>query len=143
MTRGLIILSVVGALFWIYSIADCSAQPATRHRGVSKPVWMAITILLPVVGGILWFMIGRTRKGNMIEPSVAVGHATKISAAEEERRARVQEETDARIADLEEQLRQLDEEEAKERERLEGGADSDADPDATPDAAPDAEKNGG
>ncbi len=104
---------------------------------------MAITILLPVVGGILWFMIGRTRKGNMIEPSVAVGHATKISAAEEERRARVQEETDARIADLEEQLRQLDEEEAKERERLEGGADSDADPDATPDAAPDAEKNGG
>jgi hypothetical protein len=59
MARLLIILSVVGAAFWVYSIVDCALQPATRHRGVPKSAWIAIVLLLPVLGGILWFVIGR------------------------------------------------------------------------------------
>lgn len=45
--------------FWVYSILYCAFQPADRHRGVSKPVWLVIIVLLPVVGGILWFIVGR------------------------------------------------------------------------------------
>jgi len=47
--------------FWVYSIVDCALLPPTRHRGVNKPVWLLIVILLPVVGGILWFIVGRGR----------------------------------------------------------------------------------
>ncbi|MFG6444165.1 PLD nuclease N-terminal domain-containing protein [Microbacterium sp. P07] len=61
MTRVLLILALVAAAFWVYTIVDCALQPPTRHRGVSKGVWIAITILLPVLGGILWFAIGRGR----------------------------------------------------------------------------------
>lgn len=48
--------------FWVYSIVDCALLPPTRHRGVSKPVWLLIVVLLPVLGGILWFVVGRGRQ---------------------------------------------------------------------------------
>ena len=48
--------------FWVYSIVDCALLPPTRHRGVSKPVWILIVVLLPVLGGILWFVVGRGRQ---------------------------------------------------------------------------------
>jgi hypothetical protein len=46
----------------VYSAVDCALQPSTRHRGVSKGAWIAIVILLPVVGGILWLVVGRGRR---------------------------------------------------------------------------------
>lgn len=61
MTRLLLILALVGTAFWVYSVVDCALQPPTRHRGVSKTAWMFIVILLPVLGGVLWFAIGRSR----------------------------------------------------------------------------------
>ncbi len=48
--------------FWVYSIVDCALLTPTRHRGVSKPVWLLIVVLLPVLGGILWFIVGRGRQ---------------------------------------------------------------------------------
>lgn len=47
--------------FWVYSIVDCALLDPTRHRGVSKPVWLIIVVLLPVLGGLLWFVVGRGR----------------------------------------------------------------------------------
>lgn len=61
MPRVLLILALVATAFWVFTIVDCAVQPATRHRGVSKPIWLLIVILLPVLGGILWFIVGRTR----------------------------------------------------------------------------------
>ena len=62
MARVYLVLALLLAAFWVYSIVDCALQPPTRHRGVSKPIWILIVILLPVVGGILWFVIGRSRR---------------------------------------------------------------------------------
>ncbi len=61
MARILLIVALLAVAFWIYSIADCALQSPARHRGVGKPTWMLIVIALPVIGGILWFAIGRTR----------------------------------------------------------------------------------
>lgn len=63
MARILLIVALLAVAFWIYSIADCALQAPSRHRGVGKPAWMLIVILLPVIGGILWFAIGRIRPG--------------------------------------------------------------------------------
>lgn len=61
MARLLFILVPLAVAFWVFSIVDCAMQPPTRHRGVSKAAWMLIVILLPVIGGILWFIVGRGR----------------------------------------------------------------------------------
>jgi hypothetical protein len=66
MPRVLLILALVAAAFWVFTIVDCAVQPASRHRGVSKPVWLLIVILLPVLGGILWLIVGRVRKAAVV-----------------------------------------------------------------------------
>lgn len=62
MARLLIVLGIAAVVFWIFSIVDCAVQPPHRHRGVSKGAWLAIVILMPVLGGALWFVLGRTRR---------------------------------------------------------------------------------
>lgn len=62
MVRVLLPLALLLIAFWVYSIVDCALQPPTRHRGVSKPVWLLIVVLLPVIGGILWLIVGRSRR---------------------------------------------------------------------------------
>ncbi len=62
MPRVLLILALVATAFWVFTIVDCAVQPPTRHRGVSKPVWIFIVVLLPVLGGLLWLAVGRTRR---------------------------------------------------------------------------------
>ncbi|MDR6866681.1 hypothetical protein J2Y69_001274 [Microbacterium resistens] len=103
MTRFLLVGGFLAAVFWIFSIVDCSLQPAARHRGVSKGVWIAIVVLMPVIGGILWFTIGRSRGGEQTRDLYVPldddnGHLRRISEAEQERR----------IRDLEAELARLD-----------------------------------
>ena len=59
MARALLIVALVAVAFWVYTIVDCAVQHPTRHRGVSKPVWILIVVVLPVLGGVLWLTIGR------------------------------------------------------------------------------------
>ncbi|MBQ9918618.1 MAG: PLDc N-terminal domain-containing protein [Microbacterium sp.] len=106
MARLLLILALVATAFWVYTIVDCAVQPATRHRGVSKPAWMVIVILLPVLGGILWFVIGRGRAGGPVlrrapddDPEFLGGLSARARADQDER-----------IRRLEEELAQLDSE---------------------------------
>ena len=61
MVRILLPLALLLIAFWVYSIVDCALQPPTRHRGVSKPLWIVIVVLLPVIGGLMWFVVGRGR----------------------------------------------------------------------------------
>ncbi len=58
--RFLLIGIVIAVIFWVVSIIDCAVQPENRHRGVGKKAWIAIVVLIPVIGGALWFAVGRT-----------------------------------------------------------------------------------
>jgi cbb3-type cytochrome oxidase subunit 3 len=109
--RFLVIGGFLAAVFWVFSIVDCVVQPASRHRGVSKGVWIAIVVVIPVIGGVLWFAIGRTRRGHSAaderylplddgDPGHAnAGSARRISEAEQERL----------IKELQDELARLDE----------------------------------
>jgi uncharacterized small protein (DUF1192 family) len=99
-----LILIVVGTAFWVYSIVDCALQPATRHRGVNKTAWIFIVLLLPVLGGLLWFVIGRGR------PSKATARRAPDDDPEFLGRISLGSITDQdeRIRRLEEELAQLD-----------------------------------
>jgi hypothetical protein len=109
--RFLVIGGFLAAVFWVFSIVDCVVQPASRHRGVPKGVWIAIVVVIPVIGGVLWFAIGRTRRGHDAEDerylplddvdpdrTGASRPARRISPAEQERL----------IRELEDELSRLD-----------------------------------
>jgi hypothetical protein len=100
--RVLLIVARVATVFWVFTVVDCAVQPNTRHRGVSKPVWVLIVVLIPVLGGILWLTVGRTRAGQVSRRSAPdddpefLGRIGSVS------------DQDERIRRLEEELAQLD-----------------------------------
>lgn len=117
MARVYLILALLAITFWVYSIVDCALQPPTRHRGVSKPVWLLIVVLLPVVGGILWFAIGRVRRSSAVmfrAPDDDPEFLGRIGTVSDQ---------DERIRRLEEELAALDSEGDDPR-----GSDADDDP---------------
>lgn len=96
----------LAAIFWVFSIVDCAVQPPTRHRGVPKAAWIAIVVLIPVIGGILWFALGRRRANDN-------GGAIRIVAPDDDPqflRSISKSEQDARIRRLEEELAKLEDE---------------------------------
>lgn len=102
MVRVLLILALVATAFWVFTIVDCAVQPPTRHRGVSKPAWVLIVVLLPVLGGILWLAIGRSRRTSRL-----IARAPDDDPEFLERIGTVSDQ-DERIRRLEEELAQLD-----------------------------------
>ncbi|MFJ6653685.1 PLDc N-terminal domain-containing protein [Microbacterium sp. NPDC091313] len=123
MARLLLILALVGTAFWVYSIVDCAIQPSTRHRGVGKPAWLAIVILVPVLGGVLWFVVGRGRPS----PAAPLRRAPDDDP-EFLGRVRISSDQDERIRRLEEELAQLDAESDEARFRAERDGDGTAPP---------------
>lgn len=102
MPRLLLILALVATAFWVFTIVDCAVQPPSRHRGVSKPVWLLIVVLLPVLGGILWLAVGRTRR------APAVARRAPDDDPEFLGSIHANAEQDERIRQLEEELARLD-----------------------------------
>lgn len=103
MVRFLIIGIVIAVAFTLYALVDAAMTDGARARGVSKPVWVVVIVLLPVVGGILWFMIGkgatpaRRPQAPDDDPRFA---GTRMSSVD----------LDDHMKDLEDRLRELDDE---------------------------------
>ncbi|MBB2976673.1 uncharacterized small protein (DUF1192 family) [Microbacterium endophyticum] len=105
MARLLLILALVVTVFWVYSVVDCAVQPADRHRGVRKGTWLAIVILIPVLGGLLWFVVGRVSRRALIAernaPDDDPAFLSSLGSVSDQ---------DERIRRLEEELARLDDE---------------------------------
>lgn len=102
MARVLLPLALLLIAFWVFSIVDCALQSPIRHRGVSKPAWLFIVILLPVIGGLLWFIVGRSR------PSGAAASRAPDDDPEFLGRLGSTSDQEERIRRLEEELAALD-----------------------------------
>lgn len=104
MVRFAIIGVVVGVALVLYALVDAAMSDPARARGVSKPVWVVMIVLLPVIGALLWLIIGKSR-GPMptaVRPPDDDPRftATRLSSAE----------LDAHVEELEARLRELDDE---------------------------------
>lgn len=53
---GLILLAL-----WVYCIVDVLTRHKSEHRALPKLVWLAIVVLLPEIGSVLWLLVGRPR----------------------------------------------------------------------------------
>ncbi|GGC81202.1 hypothetical protein GCM10011512_04950 [Tersicoccus solisilvae] len=47
------------AVAMIYTLVDCVRSDGARVRALPKAAWFAVILLLPVLGIVLWFLLGR------------------------------------------------------------------------------------
>lgn len=106
MSRFIIAFVVIAAALTIYAVVDCAMTDARRTRALSKPVWLVVALLVPVIGPLLWILIG---KGLLLSPqrSTAPDDDEAFLRSLNEQVAH-----DGRINQLEEELRSLDEQSA-------------------------------
>nr|NLD39682.1 PLDc_N domain-containing protein [Actinomycetales bacterium] len=46
---------ILAIAVWIYGVIDCAQTPEDRvPRGLKKPVWLIIVLLIPVIGSLAW-----------------------------------------------------------------------------------------
>ncbi|MEZ2388434.1 PLD nuclease N-terminal domain-containing protein [bacterium RCC_150] len=54
------VVAVVAVLLvFVYGLVDVIRTDHRYTRGISKPAWIVVMILLPILGAILWFLFGR------------------------------------------------------------------------------------
>ncbi|MCH8560636.1 MULTISPECIES: PLD nuclease N-terminal domain-containing protein [unclassified Nesterenkonia] len=61
MIRIIIGLGIVGLGLLIYSLVECLQTPRHRIRVMPKVAWIAVIVLLPIIGASLWLGFGRVR----------------------------------------------------------------------------------
>ncbi|QZY53234.1 PLDc N-terminal domain-containing protein [Leucobacter tenebrionis] len=120
MVRFVIIGVVIAVAFTLYALVDAAMTDGSRARGVSKPVWVVLVVLLPVIGGVLWFLIGKG--ATPAKRPVAPDDDPRFSGTRMSK-----DDLDLHMRDLEQRLRELDDE----RFPGEDQPRSDNDPDST------------
>ena len=111
MARFGIIFAIVEIAFVIFTLVDVFLTEKWRIRGVPRLVWAVIVILLPLLGGILWWWIGKepfdrapTQSRSFGAPDDDARFLSQLSREEEQ---------NERIRKLEQELRDLDDDPPK------------------------------
>lgn len=116
MVRWIVIGSVAAVAFTVYALVDLFMTHTPRVRAFPKPVWIAIVVALPVIGPLLWLIVGKASKGSPKGRSMG-------RAPDDDPRflgSIDTESSDERIRRLEEELRKLDDEDNPPGEDTEG-----------------------
>ena len=104
MARLFVIVPFLVVALDVFAIVDLAVIDPRRLRTLNKPVWMIIILLLPVVGALLWFLVGRERRD-------AAGQRRTIAPDDDPaflRNLNAQEDRQERIRRLEQELADLD-----------------------------------
>ena len=64
-----VVVPIVVLVVFVYGLIDLIRTDARLTKGISKPAWIVVQILLPVIGAVLWFLIGRPRGEAAAAPS--------------------------------------------------------------------------
>jgi hypothetical protein len=55
-----VVLALLAVALYIYFIIDVARTPREQARTLPKWLWLVLVIVLPLVGGALWLLLGRT-----------------------------------------------------------------------------------
>jgi len=109
MFRLLFGLGVVVVILTVYAVVDCALFDRNRIRGVPRWAWILMIIFLPVLGAVLWLVIGRGRRSNTANTG---GRVTRSMAPDDDpdflRGLDRVKDQDQRIRDLEQELADFD-----------------------------------
>ena len=106
MVRLYVVLIVAAVVFSIYAVADCAFFDRSRVRGLSRGWWIVVILFVPIIGGLLWFIIGRGRAGRS-----SSGRSRTVAPDDDAdflRRLGTEAEQDERIRRMEQELAELD-----------------------------------
>lgn len=105
MTRLFVIVPFVAVALDVFAIVDIALIDERRVRALNKPIWIVIVLLVPIIGAILWFLVGRERRADR-------GGERRVVAPDDDpaflRNLQRDEEADERIRRLEQELSELD-----------------------------------
>jgi hypothetical protein len=59
MARVLVFAGVAAAVLTVFAVVDCALTERSRVRALPKPIWIVVALVLPVIGPLLWLLIGR------------------------------------------------------------------------------------
>ncbi|WP_247042295.1 PLD nuclease N-terminal domain-containing protein [Arthrobacter rhizosphaerae] len=115
-----VLLAVAVLTIVVYGLVDVIRTDRRLTRGISKPAWIVVMVVLPVIGAALWFIFGRPRGNRPAQRTLR--HPTAPDDDPEflralELRRRNQAEAD-RLKKLKDQL------DAREQKRGDGSGDS-------------------
>jgi hypothetical protein len=102
---------LIYAAITIYSIVDIALIERSRVRALPKIIWVIVVIVLPIVGAVLWFLLGRERLSDRGARRVPRAPDDDPEFLRQLSREQQQEE---RIRQLEERLREIDDDKPKE-----------------------------
>ncbi|MET3810146.1 PLD nuclease N-terminal domain-containing protein [Arthrobacter sp. UYEF3] len=71
-----VVVPIIVLVVFVYGLIDLIRTDARQTKGISKPAWFVVQILLPVIGAILWFLIGRPRDGGAEATPATYRHPT-------------------------------------------------------------------
>jgi hypothetical protein len=123
MVRWLVIGGVAVVALTIYALVDLFVTAKARVRAFPLAVWVGIIVVLPIIGPVLWLLIGKNRQKSTPLPPAPDDNPAFLGGLSES--------SEDRIQRLEEELRALDDEEDKSSEGGEDQAGEDGPP-ATP-----------
>ncbi len=107
------VLAPIIVLLMIFAVVDIAVIERDRIRALPRGLWIAIAIVLPVVGPVLWFFVGRLRKGEGMAPSAAASAPRRLGpiAPDDDPdflgRLHREQEQEERIRELEKKLNEL------------------------------------
>jgi hypothetical protein len=61
-----VVIAVAVLVTFVYGLVDVIRTDGRLAKGISKPAWIVVMVVLPVVGAALWFIIGRPKKSDRI-----------------------------------------------------------------------------
>jgi hypothetical protein len=61
MARFLFIAGIAAVCLTVYAVIDCAMTDHRRARGIPKLLWVLVILVLPIIGAILWFILGKDR----------------------------------------------------------------------------------
>lgn len=123
MARLLFGLGVAAVIFTIYAVADCAFFDRTRIRGLRRGWWIVVILFVPIIGPLLWFIIGRGRANR-----VGSGRGRTMAPDDDTeflRQLRDDAAQDERIRRLEQELAELDDDTPSDRPRPDDALGSD------------------
>lgn len=102
-----VLLSFVPLLIIILSLADIITRGEHQVKNLTKTFWIIIVILLPLVGSILWWIVGREYEPRSIE-ALGFGDPHRTEAVEHRLAERSMTSTEIELAHLDAEIRQAE-----------------------------------
>lgn len=115
---------ILAVALWIYGLIDCAQTPPEKMpKGLSKPVWLLIVLLVPAIGALAWLVV----KG------LAATSGGQVGLRRKPKRPTAPDEDPEFLANLDWQARKAYyERQKKEREAAAAAGSESADPVETP-----------